>query len=289
VRRVIRDHIVHFTRRGDTPSIALAPGPAGAWDSYHVCDPTVIAGQFKLNGAVHRYAMFYLGNDLDASPNNQIGVALADDLDGPWQRLPNPIVANPVPGAWGVGQASAVSVDRRGKLLVFYTWGVHGTFGHVREVDLSDAARPIVGEPITLSTAGLMSTEGGSDWLNNFDVVLDELRDCILLVREQHPNPTSAPRFITGSLEVASIGREELLRGGGTWCRVATIDGALTGFARNHNAGFARTVYGAVPDPAGVRVVFSTSKAEPELKGLFAPWTYALHEISGELPANPQR
>jgi hypothetical protein len=238
---------------------------------------------------VRRFAMFYLGNDVNASRNNQIGVALADDLDGPWQRLANPIIANPVAATWGVGQASAVSVDHRGRLLLFYTWGVHGTFGHVREVDLTDADRPVVGEPVTLSTAGFVSTEGGGDWLNNFDVVVDESRSRVLLVREQHPNPPSAPRFITGSLEITSIAREELLRGGGTWCPVATIDSALTGFARNHNAGFARTMYGAVPDPSQVRVVFTASKAEPELKGMFAPWTYALHEIAGEVPLNPQR
>lgn len=286
--RVMRDHIVHFTRNGDAtpvPQIVLSPGSAGAWDSYHVCDPTVIAGEFRLNGKLHRYAMFYLGNNVNGSRDNQIGVALADDLDRPWERVgENPIIANPVAGAWGLGQASAVSVDHKGRLLLFYTWGVYGTTGHVREVDLSDANKPIVGEPVTLPTVGLTTTDGSPDWLSNFDIVLDESRDRFLIVREQRPGASLAPRFIAPSLQVASVGRVELLKRQGTWTAEGSITPQMTGFARNHNAGFVRTIYGALPESSRVRVMFASSKQEPELKGLFAPWTYALHEIAGVLP-----
>jgi hypothetical protein len=112
---VIRDHIYALKLDrgvGSGLAMALAPAPRPAdWDSFHVCDPSVVAGRFRDGNTVYRYAIFCLGNDVDASQNNQIGLALSESLDGPWRRRGPPIVPDTERGTWGTGQPSAVSAN----------------------------------------------------------------------------------------------------------------------------------------------------------------------------------
>jgi hypothetical protein len=284
---VIRDRIYYLTQAGRTvngASLMLAPSKEpGAWDSFHVCDPSVVAGRFRDGRIVYRYAMFYLGNDVDASRNNQIGLALAEKLDGPWRRYGPPIVSDTERGTWGTGQPSAVSLDHNGWVLLFYTVGHRGAAGYVRELDLSDVAHPEVGEEVRLSERGLTRADGGQDWLNNFDVVLDKRRERFIAVRERHPYPTSQPSYIGEQLQVVSLAASDLRRRDAEWQVEGEITPAMTGFARNHNPGIARTVYGELPEPRRLRVFFSSSQAEPALGGQRGLWTYALHEVSAGL------
>ena len=71
--RVVQDHI-YLTKivHGSVVESrsVLHASPASAWDSFHTCDPSVVAGSFRYAGTRYRYAMFYLGNDLDASAHN---------------------------------------------------------------------------------------------------------------------------------------------------------------------------------------------------------------------------
>lgn len=98
---MIRDHICG----GTATALAVMLGPnsePAAWDSFHICDPSVVAGRFQHGSVIYRYAMFYLGNDVDASRNNQIGLALTASLDGPWVRYAPPIVSDVTKGVWGI-------------------------------------------------------------------------------------------------------------------------------------------------------------------------------------------
>lgn len=283
---VIRDHIFYLERRGGKLAQCepvLRPAAAGAWDGFHVCDPSVIGGDFRLNGTRYRYALFYLGNNVDASANNQIGVAFANGLGGQWTRRSTPLIAYPTTGQWGVGQPSAVSLDGKGRVLLFYTKGANGTAGYVCEVEIGDAEGPVVGKEIKLPSAGLLDRNGQPDYLNNFDVVYDSGHDRFLAIREQHPYPSTEPRVISTSLQLVSIPAPDLRRGQGHWTIEGSIGPELTGLARNHNAGFARTLSGTLPQPDEVRVVFSSSCAQPDCAGSQPLWTYALWEIRGRL------
>jgi hypothetical protein len=174
---VVIDSIVHFARPADggpfvheaksvlgnhsgtngSPNYNAEFGDAGvvvtpnAWDGYHLCDPSVVRGAsrlpdgslargFHLDGQPYAYALFFLGTDAWSS-HNQVGVAFANELRGPWKKVPFAIVthgtssreegkncparpvASNVKWDWGVGQPSATSVDG-GKVLLFYTVGV---------------------------------------------------------------------------------------------------------------------------------------------------------------------
>lgn len=81
---VFVDNIYHVTVASDgtvsAPVSVLQPGGPGEWDSQHVCDPSVVRGEFAYDGHTYSYAMFYLGSSLECY-YNEIGVALADDPD----------------------------------------------------------------------------------------------------------------------------------------------------------------------------------------------------------------
>jgi hypothetical protein len=262
----------------------LAPGPAGAWDSFHVCDPSVISGRYRFGGVTYRYAMFYLGNPVDASADNQIGVAFSNDPAGDWTRYPTPIVTHAADGSWGVGQPSAVSLDGGGRVLLFFTNGdATGTYGLWETLDLSDMARPVLGSPRPVPTAGLVGVDGAPDVLNDFDVAYSPVRDRFYMVRDQHPNPTDIPSWISASVQVNSISREGLLGGGGTWTVEGNVNPALTGFPRNHDAGLVRTAAGQLPDRNQLTVVFATSCAGTSCNGVAPLWTYGLERVTGHL------
>ena len=81
----------------------LQPTP-GTWDSYHCCDPSVIKGEFKMNGKTYTYAMFYLGIDTPDCLGNEVGVAFSNDPGATsWDKYPSSISPGrniPNTGAW---------------------------------------------------------------------------------------------------------------------------------------------------------------------------------------------
>ncbi|MGH3502649.1 MAG: hypothetical protein ACRDQA_17420, partial [Nocardioidaceae bacterium] len=284
---VIRDHIYlsqvvgHKVRRN---TVALGPDAADTWDSFHICDPSVVAGRFHYRGRPYRYALFFLGNDVNASANNQVGVAFSNSLYGGWVRYPDPIVSYPNTGAWGVGQPSAVSLDRAGRVLLFYTHGASdGTYGARRVLDLRDMSHPRIGPEAKVPTAGLTRTDGKQDLLNNFDVAYDPSRARFYAIRAQHPNPTDNPRYIVSSVQLVSIPARAIWTGHGTWRAEGAITPGLTGLPRNHNAGLVRTLYGWLPSRHAVTVAFTSSCAASSCPSTGPLYTYHLWEVTGHL------
>ncbi|SFS87719.1 RICIN domain-containing protein [Paenibacillus sp. BC26] len=279
---------IYYTKRVNGTVVeskeVLVSGPNGAWDDFHLCDPSVVAGKFNYNGTLYNYAMFYLGNNDDCSCNNQIGVAFSNDLSAnSWVKYPNAIVQHPTDGTWGLGQPAATSVDGNGRVLLFYTgeepqanndWGAWR-----RDINLNNLSAPSIGAPVKLTTSGLNGTDGAADYLNNFDVAYDGARDRFFIIREMHPYPASDPNFIGDSLEVASIPAANIWSGGGTWQREAVISPSLTGFARNHNGGIARNAWGVLPSSTSFKAVFTDSCANCGN----SLWSYDLWSITGSL------
>lgn len=283
---IIKDSIFLTKREGGVVKSnkpALTASAPGRWDSFHVCDPSVVGGRFRWAGQDYRYALLYLGNDVNASRHNQIGVAFAHSPDGPWTRAPEPLVAHADDGTWGVGQPSAVCTDDKGgRVLLFYTRGdQEGTRTLCREVGLQDTGKGFaVGPDVTLTSAGLTGTDGRPDILNDADFAYDPTRRRFYALREQHPNPRDYPTYIGASLQLVSLPAENA-RHGGVWRVEGAITPVLTGQPRNHNGGLVRTLSGTLPDPRRVRVLFTSSGAGPGVP--VAEWTYDLWEITGRL------
>jgi hypothetical protein len=276
-----RDNIFYLQRvNGIIKAVrpVFSPRSPGAWNSVHVCDPSVVAGKFSYNSVVYSYAMFYLGTDMLSNTHNQVGVAFSNVIGGNWVRCRIPVITYPNDRYWGVGQPSVISVDHAGLLLLFYTRGsATGTHVYLRELNFSDMNRALIGHETQLTEAGLTGVNGLQDYLNNIDVAYDATRGRYLVVREQHPYPTDYPNYIGSSLQVVSIRSSQITNG--TWSIEGAISPTLTGFPRNHNGGIKRTAYGELPDPDSIWVAFSKSCAGDGCS--VAEWTYDLWEVQG--------
>lgn len=259
----------------------LAPGQPGEWDSEHVCDPAVVAGEFRYDGDVYRYALFFLGTDQRDNNHNQLGVAFANSLDGPWLKYAgNPIVTAQT-DVWGVGQPAVTSIDGKGRLLLFYSVGSRWrTFVARREVDFSDMARPVLGPAEDVVEAGLTTRDGSPAILHNVDVAYDPGRDRFFMVLPRHPFDPELPSFVESELQLASMKAEGVWQKKGAWQVIGGVTPADTGYPRNHNAGLVRTEYGALPDPHRLEVVFAA--AETGDRWL---WSYRLHHVVRPIPS----
>lgn len=68
-----------------TLGTVLAGRGDGHWDAHTIHNPTV----HKVGG---KYAMFYIGNRYPDVESQRTGVAIADSLDGPWERFNEPMI-----------------------------------------------------------------------------------------------------------------------------------------------------------------------------------------------------
>ena len=171
------DYIYHATISqagtiaGETVVLSPADSTGTAWDSYHVCDPSVIAGRFWYNGRYYRYLMAYLGvkgkpgdstSDGAKCINNKVGLAVSDSLSEGWVRMGSDcVVATGMPSQWGVGQPSVVSLDGAGKVALFYA-GDYGT--RMLVLDFGDSAAATASLRVHTGNEGAaVSTKGISD------------------------------------------------------------------------------------------------------------------------------
>ena len=214
------------------PERQRAPSGELPWDWRHTCDPEVVAGTFnhQLPGEAAprrvRVHALYLGiqqdgDYLDGVPDgflNQIGWAVAHDLEGPWHKVGDePLITSDAAGYWGVGQPSATSIDEQGEVLLFYTHGeADGNRTLRQRVNLLDADRPVLQGELALPTTGLEQLDGTPDANNHGGAfVFDEETDRFYIIRSGHPFPTSCPSFIADHLQVASISADAVEFGEG--------------------------------------------------------------------------
>lgn len=293
-------------------SQVMGPSATG-WDSLNTCDPTVAAQTVSYQGTPYQYVMFYTGNSCGAQ-DNQIGMAFANSVSGPWTKFGNnPVISYSAPsqcslsGDWGVGQPSVTSVTGTGEFLVFYTVGTaenatvagtvpvsSGCYSYVAEVDYDSSAGtvtiPWTGE---LPTAGLPSSSCG---LHNFDVMYDPTSGDFYAVGQDSTTPTYYPQFISDHLNLYTIPGGDVWGLSGSWSSIGSITSNYTGFARNHDAGLLRDQFGDMPNPSQITVIgtegcqsTSTSSAGSS-SGLCNNnlassdaylWTYRLYSVTG--------
>lgn len=88
-------HAVAVSPEGpyEVTGTVLAPRGPGHWDGTTCHNPHV-------QRVGDRYALFYLGNCNGRTDTKRIGLALADTLDGPWERPDAPLLEPGPTGAW---------------------------------------------------------------------------------------------------------------------------------------------------------------------------------------------
>jgi len=274
-----------FFSNNTSVSVATATNAIkNAFDEQHACDPAVVKGQFLYDSTNYSWAMFYLGEDV--SPNvvmhNQIGVAFANSLTGPWKKWSgNPIIPFASYNAWGVGQACAISLDAAGQMILIYGKGTETESKMIwRELDISDMSAPVIGPENAVLTNGLTSIDGSPVFFNNANFAYDTSRGEVFVSRARHPNDTSSPDFISSELQIASINYQCFLGGTGSWNVLGHINSDQSGFPRNHNSGILRNGYGYLPENR-LTVIFTVGI---EAGGMDWLWSYRLHSTTGLIP-----
>ncbi|MFK4086437.1 hypothetical protein ACI2LF_20165 [Kribbella sp. NPDC020789] len=232
-----------------------------AWASNHICDPEVVRGSFRYDGHSYGWALFVLGYpDLGkypgADPINVVGVAYADQPQGPWKLSRNALLDRSTdgpfdPGAWGVGQPSVTSIDGAGRLLVFYS-GIGSVVR--REIDLSDANNPKLGQRVALPVEGLSPEPGGGAWLHNASFVYDPAHDEFLASRDTG----AGNERVQPDVEIDRIAGSAIWSGTGTWSVVGRLTECQSGYRYNHNSGIVRNAYGMIADGSELDVYFAT-------------------------------
>lgn len=126
---IIRDHVYLYKGTPDlsgnylwdTGKEVLAPSDSG-WDCIHTCDPDVRAFKLTYKGETYNWIMTYLGCDQLDNNHNQIGLAFAKNIDGPYVKYDqNPLIPTTSGfNQWGVGQSTTVVLDST-SIQLFYT------------------------------------------------------------------------------------------------------------------------------------------------------------------------
>ena len=254
---------------------ALAKGIG--WESVHVCDPEVRKGSFLVGNHTYQWAMFYLGCDQLDNNHNQIGVAFADSIEGPWTRWAgNPLIPFEGTANWGIGQPSATSVDGKGQLLLFYTRGDRaGTRIQYRLMDLSDMSKPQLGTEKNLFRDGLTDKDGSNAIFHNAGFAYDAATDRMYTVRERHPYEARDCTFISSELEVAYTAGGNIWNNSGSWIQDGLVNPDNTGKDRNHNAGFLTDPFGNLTGGStDYQISYSVADSGNDYL-----WTYRIHTI----------
>ena len=232
-------------------TLVLSP-TSGTWDSRHVCDPSVVKGEFNYGGETYSYLMAYLGCDTSNSQENEIGLAVAKSPEGPFVKVGNaPFIAYERDMTidqnlfqWGAGQPSLINMDKKGDMMVFYTLGdPKATRTIVERWDLTNLDAPVRKSSQKLSATGLENLNGGKDIMNNADFVYDAEAQRFYASSDCHPNPTDAPDFISSHFRVTYF-EQTANYSAFTWKTLTVVGPEETGFARNHNTGILRDAYG---------------------------------------------
>lgn len=291
---IMVDNVYHFTENlsgAKTDPISVLQ-PSLSWDSHHTCDPCVIQGEFKMDGTMYKYAMFYLSNPMEYY-YNEVGVAFSNDLNAAtWVKYPKQIVEKTwtqegdqdLGGqnrSWGVGQPTAVSLDKKGKVLIAYTCGdASGSREAYSILDLSDMDTFSPQRGIDIVRTGCKTPSGSEDWLNNCDIAINQEENKIVMVRNLHTDVSTYPAFIEEAVEIDWMNLDDFLSGKGEWKVIGAIDQTVSGFPRNHNACLMRDNYGHLKDWDTPTVYFTVSKAAPDVTGAngnHAEWTYHIY------------
>ena len=248
----IQDNIfysdINFGNNGEINFInnikVLSP-TSGDWDSVHVCDPSVISGNFNYQGTNYKYLMAYLGcNTLD-NQKNQIGLAVSNNLSSGWTKInSNPIIncnydSSHSEFQWGVGQPSLINIDDNGHVLLFYTEGAYNlTCTKVQELNLSNLDNIESLGTITLSN------NGTNDFISNADFAIDG--NNLYMVCDTHPFGGNLLNCVPNTSNIYRCSWDGSLSSleSVNWELVFSINPSKTNFEKNHNCGLNRNEFG---------------------------------------------
>lgn len=239
----------------------IEPSRTG-WDDCHICDPDVRHYTVRdKDGKEHKWIMTYLGVDQWDCNHNQIGLAVADNIEGPWTKYQdvNPLIPYPRFDRWGTGQSTSVILED-GRIAIFYHSSPVGDDNNpaymgqaFRIMDISDLNHPDIG------TEMRMGLPNGNTY-----VAFSPKRIYAVCERKSPEQDKEIPTWVgdncivyykerTGDLIADLTGPFE------SWTEVGRVTPAISGFPRNHNPGFLTDEKGWIPDENNLVVYYTNA------------------------------
>lgn len=274
--------------------IILGP-KAESYYSGNICDPDVIKGEFGYKGETYSYLMTVLGCKTVDNSSNMFGFFVAKSPDGPWldvpeisplydfyDYFPDYVYDGATNFNWGWGQSSLISVDKKGKVLLFYT-GRSGTGQKVECWDFSDLEHPVPVYEAEVSNRGIYTTDGKQDSICNAQFMFDGAQNRYYMVCDTHPFsefevPTNLPYASNVYYFDVPEGVDfwEAFKNKITWSLLFSVDYTRTGFPRNHNCCFFRDAYGFIPISEKIDLAYTMSVVGADWKVLY---TYRIYHL----------
>lgn len=247
-----------------------------SWDSRHVCDPSVVKGEFTYNQENYNYLMAYLGCVTSDNTSNEVGLAVSKSPEGPWIKVGDgpfcDYELNDNSGfQWGYGQPSLVSVDRKSEILLFYTVGDgKSTYEVVERWNLKNLNNPqmVSDGSKRVITRGLKNLNGLQDYISNADYAYDPTSGRIYMIKDDHPSPDGANVSSSATIYYLEEDFEnpDFYPGytlfnvvGDSWNEMDKIDVSISGYNLNHNCGLATDPYGWTLSNTSIDCVYTVA------------------------------
>ena len=246
----------------------LAPSKNG-WDSEHVCDPSVIEGNFVYNNKSYKYLMAYLGCNTKDNQQNKIGLAVSNDLEKDWEKVgDSPFIDfyynydKQNYFQWGIGQPSLLNYNDY--IIIFYTQGTWNLTSTIAEIwDLQDLNNPIKIDKFTISN------NGTNDFISNADFALKD--NYIYMICDKHPFEGNVLNNIPNASYIYKTKMSDIndLKNC-NWEYVENISLINSGYNKNHNTCLIKNNKGEFQDS-----ILYTSATEKNTF-LNSLWTYRI-------------
>lgn len=212
------------------PTLVMQKSGSG-WDSQHVCDPSVIKGNFSYNGTSYSYAMYYTGTYDSIGYDSHVGVAFSNNGTSWVKCSSNPILhptgdATPPTLQYGAGMQTAYIANGVVTIMYFDSTGAGNKIYQVTSTNgINFSNKTLVANPLNYEHAGDISySPSESKWY----------------VMTKHGNDQEIFIYETSGTTLTS-----------TWNYKGNISSATTGNYKNHNPGWLRYPNGDIYSEAG--------------------------------------
>lgn len=263
--------------------------PGNRPNDWNACDPTTVQGEFRFKGKTYNHAIFYTAMPYErflaitsspppknSSEYNEVRLLLYSSARndfafyGSFFNFPR---QSDDTFSYGFGQPSVISLDQKGKLLLFYTHGrtkntTSDWHTKYRILDIANVDSPVVGPQQMLSSRSIIPITNGDYALgpgNKLYVITEDPTKWIEGIKVASGlrllSMTVNPNDLNTSLQTE------------TWKIEKTIQKNDTNQSLNHNAGLIRNEFGRITDINNIGIIFTggDSLAKP------IEWTYKLY------------
>lgn len=253
----------------------IEPSRTG-WDDCHICDPDVREFTTTHNGHDYKWIMTYLGVDQWDCKHNQTGIALADNIEGPWTKYDKPIIPYDEFDKWGTGQSTSIVLNDS-IIATFYHSTTPLAKGYaMRIINLKNLDKIDIGEEYHVPYFSANTYVALTDDMiytvsecrsDNYEKIIPTWVGDLCIVRCK-PRSGPTPQDLLADMTAAE----------NTWIEIGRVTPALSGFPRNHNPGFLTDSKGYIPNKDELVVYFT-----PAVTGDDWLWSYDMYSATFDL------